>query len=552
MPPDMNRRKIVMARSMKLGHCICNPRQGCPCTTFRERNICTCAGERPPRKATSVALTAYVRKAGCASKIGQSDLLRVLGNLPDVTDPAVVVGTAAGDDAGVYRLPDGSLLVQTVDVFTPCVDDPHLFGKIAAVNSVSDVYAMGGRPLTALSVIGFPIDELDGTIMEAILQGGIEALDEAGCSLIGGHSINDEEIKCGFSVTGVIDDGRYIAHDAVESGDVLVLTKPLGTGVVCFASQIGRMPRAGLNEVGGYMATLNRDAAELMTQHNAHACTDVTGYGLMGHLLEMVRSRGLTARIDLPAVPVFAAAEACLRAEMLSGAVERNMEYSMAWVAVEDGTDSDDVRILYDPQTSGGLLIAMPESESAAYVSAMTERGHEGVSVIGRITDAGGARPEGGIIVGGGGVSTFVGTRIELLLAKKNDTTSKDVADTSPSCCDSPPVIEDVAETPPSCCDSPPVSNDAVSGQARGEFAVFMKTVNVDGAVDRRTKKLAAIALSVAQRCRPCLVSHMRSAESMGISRAEMEEAAYLGISFAGSPSLMLYNEVCRELGWNA
>jgi len=220
MAINIERRKKVMARSMKLGHCICNPAKGCPCDTLKELNVCPCAGEKLPTKSGPVALTQHVRKAGCASKIPQADLLQILKKLPPVTDPNILVGAAAGDDAGVYRIDDAHTLVQTVDVFTPCVDDPHLFGRIAAANSVSDVYAMGGRPITALSIVGFPIDELDGQLMEAMLRGGMETLEEAGCSLIGGHSINDEEIKCGFAITGLIDAARTLRRDAARAGDV--------------------------------------------------------------------------------------------------------------------------------------------------------------------------------------------------------------------------------------------------------------------------------------------------------------------------------------------
>ena len=194
---NLTRRKAVMGRSIKLGHCVCNPKKPCPCDTFKNYNVCTCAGEKLPIKKDRIALTQHVRNAACTSKVGQADLKRILGKLPPITDPNVLVGTAAGDDAGVYRIDDKYNLVQTVDVFTPCVDDPYLFGQITAANSLSDIYAMGGKPLTALSIIGFPIDELDSEIMEAILLGGMEKLQEANCSLIGGHSIDNEEIMCG-------------------------------------------------------------------------------------------------------------------------------------------------------------------------------------------------------------------------------------------------------------------------------------------------------------------------------------------------------------------
>lgn len=385
MAVDTQRRRAVMARSLKLGHCICNPKKMCPCDTFKERNVCSCAGERFPVREKEVALTSYVRKAGCASKIGQADLLRILKKLPPVTDPRVLVGIAAGDDAGVYRIDDRYSLVQTVDVFTPCVDEAYLFGQIAASNSVSDVYAMGGRPITALSIIGFPIEELDDSVMEAILRGGIDKLREADCPVIGGHSINDEEIKFGFAVTGVIDADKIVERGRCRAGDLLVLTKPLGTGMVCFARQIGRVSEEGLREVGASMATLNKDAAELMLKYKAHACTDITGYGLSGHLVEMLGEGGIQAEIDMSELPVFAAAAECLENDILPGAIERNQDYSQAWIAARDGEGEKNLAILYDPQTSGGLLVSLPERRAMVFVEEMQGRGHGSTSIIGRI-----------------------------------------------------------------------------------------------------------------------------------------------------------------------
>ena len=214
----------------------------------------------------------------------------------------------------------------------PCVDDPYLFGQIAAANSLSDIYAMGGQPLTALSIIGFPIEELDGAIMEQILRGGMDTLAEARCALLGGHSINDTEIKCGFAVTGLIDPARIIERGRARPGDVLVLTKPLGTGVIGFAAQLGRVSAASLEEAGRFMATLNRDAAELMLEHEVHACTDVTGFGLAGHLAEMARGSGVSAEIDLAALPVLAAAAECLEEGIF---FRRNREES----GILDGLD---------------------------------------------------------------------------------------------------------------------------------------------------------------------------------------------------------------------
>jgi len=549
MPIDVKRRKKVMSRSIKLGHCVCNPKKPCPCDTFKEHNICTCAGEKMPVKSKNIALTQYVRKAGCASKIGQADLLRILSTLPQVTDPNVLLGTAAGDDAGIYRLDDHQSLVQTVDVFTPCVDNPYLFGQIAAANSVSDVYAMGGRPITALSVIGFPIDELDGSIMEAILKGGMDKLLEADCSLIGGHSINDQEIKCGFAVTGLIETTKTVQRDKVCAGDVLILTKPLGTGIVSFAAQIGRISDECLNEAGVSMATLNKDAAELMVTYNAHACTDVTGYGLMGHLVEMVHDDGLAAEIDMSALPVFAAVKECLEQEIMSGAIERNQDYSMAWVNVEDDSGKEYLPILYDTQTSGGLLISMQEEHAEAFTEDMKNRGHSATSVIGRIVEKDNKHSSGKVVI--------MNTRLENLIGRREGVVIKDRKDTagSSSCCDDPVSVEVIADSnccskpaEESCCALPPTFDDDVTADSLAVFKDFMKQVSSEGLIDKRVKKLMAIALSVAQRCKPCLIIHIKSALSMGISGAEIDEAVNLAIAFSGCPAMTFYQEVCKEI----
>jgi selenide,water dikinase len=366
-----------------------------------------------PVKKGRVALTAHVRRAGCASKIGQADLFAVLRNLPPVEDPNVLVGMAAGDDAGVYRIDDERALVQTVDVFTPCVDDPYLFGQIAAANSVSDVYAMGGKPLTALSVIGFPIEELDGSIMRLMLHGAMDKLREANCALVGGHSINDDDIKLGFAVTGIMPAGDAVRRDRAEPGDVLVLTKPIGTGMVSFGAQIGRVSRACLNEVGSWMAMLNRDAGELMVKHGAHACTDITGFGLAGHLVEMVRGSGVSAELDLSRLPVFGVVPECLESDILSGAIERNASYAMGWVHASH-PEAKSLNVLYDPQTSGGLLVALPPAAARRFVAEMRSRGHRVACEIGRIVRKG-ARSDGKIVVLDSGLSNLVGSRRGIL-----------------------------------------------------------------------------------------------------------------------------------------
>jgi len=552
MPIDLTRRKAVMSRSLKLGHCVCNPKQACPCELFIEQNVCTCAGEKLPTKAGPARLTQFVRKAGCASKIGQADLIRMLSKLPPLTDPNVIVGTAAGDDAGVYRLDDSYNLVLTVDVFTPCVDDPYLFGQIAAANSVSDVYAMGGKPLTALSVIGFPIDDLDSGIMETMLLGGVDKLAEANCSLIGGHSINDQEIKFGFAVIGLVEPTQIMRRDGARCGDVLVLTKPLGTGMVSFAAQIGRVSEQCLNEVGAWMATLNKDAAELMIKYKAHACTDITGYGLAGHLVEMARGSAVNVEIDLSAVPVFAAVEECLKNDILPGAIERNQEYAMAWVSTAEVADERNFAVLYDPQTSGGLVISLPAEAAKDMVAEMQERGHTAAAIVGRVVGKDSSKADSKVVVVNCRLKNFVGSRAVAIATEKGkapvvsgvrDALPAQKVEETMSCCSNVPQ--------PTCCQTPPTINAGeATMNASVMFTDFMKEVNKEGLIDKRAKKLMAVALSISQRCKPCLRLHIKSALEMGITKAEIDEAAWLAISFAGCTGMMFYQDVCAELNF--
>ena len=236
---DMQKRKRVMVRSMQLGHCICSPKQPCPCDIFRRQDLCPCAGERANGDTGPLRLMSLIDSAGCASKIDAATLQGVLQGLPFVDDPRVLVGVPAGDDAGVYKLSDDLALVQTVDVFSPSVDDPYTFGQIAAANSLSDVYAMGGRPITALSIVGYPIHAAPEEAMREILRGGLDKMAEAGVAVLGGHSIHDQQLKAGFAVTGLVHPQRIMTNAGAAPGDRLILTKPLGTGIVAFAGQIG-------------------------------------------------------------------------------------------------------------------------------------------------------------------------------------------------------------------------------------------------------------------------------------------------------------------------
>src|SRR5664279_1551679 len=384
MKIDLAKRRRVMQRSMRLGHCICDPRRPCPCDVFREQSICPCAGERPdPVDFSELKLTSLVRNAGCASKISPTDLEAVLKRLPEVKDPAVISGLAAADDAAIYRIAENLCLVQTVDVFTPCVDDPHLFGRICAANCLSDIYAMGGEPRTALSILAFPSETLDGEIMYRMLAGAMETLAQAGVALVGGHSIKDDEIKLGFAITGLINPAVAAALETPRADDVLVLTKPLGTGVLAFCEQVGRGNAEGMAAAADSMASLNKAAAEAKKAAGASACTDITGFGLFGHLMRMARQSKLTAEVFADALPSFAGALEAFRDGVIPGAVERNREFVADCLEVGPNVDEALVHLGWDAQTSGGLLIAIAPERLKKLEQELAQRGVKAF-IIGR------------------------------------------------------------------------------------------------------------------------------------------------------------------------
>ena len=389
---DYAKRKRIMGRSIRLGHCICSPKEPCPCDLFKQKNVCLCAGEREEDAPEDVALTTLVENAGCASKIGQEDLKRALAGLPRISDPRVLVSSDTCDDAGVYKLTPTTALVQSVDIFTPVVDDAYVFGEIAAANSVSDIYAMGGKPLTALSIVAFPIERLSPRIMNKMLQGGIDKLREAGVAVLGGHSIKDREIKFGFAVTGIVHPKKMTVNSKAKPGDALILTKPLGTGTLSFARQIGRAPAEGLAESERSMRELNRDAAEAMTAAGVTTATDITGFGLAGHLGEIAAQSGVEVEVYGQAIPVFAGVMDLIRQGVISGAVERNREYASAFVKRAKGVAEEFETLLYDPQTSGGLLIAVRKSKAASLLATLHKKGVESATIIGRVTRKGPAK----------------------------------------------------------------------------------------------------------------------------------------------------------------
>lgn len=303
------------------------------------------------------------------------------------TDENVLIGLDRADDAGVYRISDEIALIQTVDFFTPIVDDPYWFGQIAAANALSDVYAMGGVPKTAMNLVAFPAKEMDLSVLRLIIQGGIDKIKEAGVVLIGGHSIVDKELKYGLSVTGIIHPDRVLAKKNLRPGDRLVLTKPLGTGIVNTAIKAALASPELTDRVTRLMAALNRDAARIMADFDISACTDVTGFGLLGHLAEMVCGSGTSVRVTSGQVPVIAEALGFANMGFVPAGAYHNKSFREYMVSYADSVPRSLQDVLFDPQTSGGLLISVSDIHAAALVEALKAGGIEDAAQIGEVID---------------------------------------------------------------------------------------------------------------------------------------------------------------------
>jgi selenide,water dikinase len=304
----------------------------------------------------------------------------VLGKLARQIDPHVLVGFDKADDAGVYQLTPELALVQTVDFFTPIVDDPYTFGQIAASNALSDVYAMGGKPLSALAMVCFP-EKADISILEQILAGGLSKMVEAGCTVIGGHSIRDPEIKFGYSVTGTIDPRRVLTNSGARAGDVLVLTKALGTGVISTAIKKGAAEVEWIEAATRSMTTLNKQAAEISLKYDVHGMTDVTGFGLIGHAREMALGSGMSLRLFASAVPLLSGALECVARGFVPGGLQNNRSFASCCVECDAGVPEHLQTIFYDPQTAGGLLISVNRLDAGALVDELRDSGVPAVNV---------------------------------------------------------------------------------------------------------------------------------------------------------------------------
>ncbi len=297
------------------------------------------------------------------------------------------MGIDVSDDAGIYKLTDEIALVQTLDFFTPIVDDPFEFGRIAAANALSDVYAMGGRPLTAMNIVCFPINDLDKAILRSILQGGLDIIHKAEATMIGGHSVEDPELKYGLSVTGIVHPKKFLTNAGAKPGDFLILTKPLGTGILATVLKAGELDEKTTGQITSLMVTLNKDAAEATVEVGVNACTDVTGFGLLGHCLEMAQASNVGIKIDTQKVPFIPAAKTFAAMGFVPGGGYTNRKFCSNHLEIDPSVDPVLLDIISDPQTSGGLLISVPKDKASSLVQKLLEKNTPSASIIGEVVD---------------------------------------------------------------------------------------------------------------------------------------------------------------------
>lgn len=317
------------------------------------------------------------------AKLAPSDLAQALSKLPAQNSENVIVGFDTSDDAGVFRLSDDVALVQTLDFFTPVADDPEIYGQVAAINSLNDIYAMGGTPLTALSIVCYP-QKGDWDVLSQILAGGQKAMNDEGVVVIGGHSVDDKEMKFGYSVTGIVHPDKVITNAGAKPGDVLILTKPIGTGAINTAIKNGKASRQTEAAAIKAMTTSAAAASKVMQSVGVNACTDVTGFGLMGHAYEVAKASRVTLNVDSKAVPLLPDVLELISQGMLTRGDKNNRVYVGETVRIQTSVSSEMQSALFDPQTAGGLLISMPSANANAFISEI-----EGSSVIGSVAEKG-------------------------------------------------------------------------------------------------------------------------------------------------------------------
>ena len=330
-----------------------------------------------------VKLTSMSPAAGCAAKIGPGTLAGILQVLPGFEDPNLLVGIETSDDGAVYQISEDTALIQTLDFFPPMVDDPYVFGQVAAANALSDIYAMGGEPKVALNIVAWP-NCVNPKFLGEILKGGADKVKEAGAVLAGGHSIVDESVKYGLSVTGIVHPDKILANNGCQAGDVLILTKKLGVGLICTANRVHEASEADMEEAIRSMTTLNKYAAEVLYKYTVHACTDVTGFGFLGHLHEMLDGRW-SAVIESSEIPYMEGAYRAAEEFYLTAAAQRNRNHVQEFVSFEDIPFAME-EILFDPQTSGGLLAAVDAKEADVILKELQAIGLP-ARIVGKVTE---------------------------------------------------------------------------------------------------------------------------------------------------------------------
>jgi cysteine desulfurase len=336
-----------------------------------------------------IKLTKYTHGLGCACKLRPQELEKILSEIPVLNNPDILVGVENSDDAAVVKLSDDQALVQTLDFFTPIVDDPYEFGAIAAANSLSDIYAMGAKPLFALNIVGFPSTRLPMSVLKDILQGASDKAKEAGIPILGGHTVDDTEPKYGMAVSGLVHPDKIYRNSTARAGDVLILTKPIGTGILATALKRGILEENTKSALVKNMITLNKNAAEVLAKHNITACTDVTGFGLLGHLKELSEGSCINAEINLAAIPLLPQTTEMALAGVIPGGTKDNLEYVGSKVSFHESINETSRYILADAQTSGGLLFTVQARDAKAILEDLRETGDKSATIIGKMTVAG-------------------------------------------------------------------------------------------------------------------------------------------------------------------
>jgi len=327
--------------------------------------------------------------------LGPEDLDKALKGLELMDDPNLIVGLKDIDDAGVYKISDDLALIQTIDFFTPIVDDPYTFGQIAAANALSDVYAMGGKPLTAMNVVCFPVQSMDISVLREILKGGLDKMRQAKVTLVGGHSVEDTELKYGLSVTGIIHPERVLTNAGAKPGDKLILTKSIGTGIINTAIKGKMASEESISKVIKLMTTLNKGASEIMQNVGVNSCTDITGFGLLGHACEMAEASAMGMLINLSSIPFIPEAEEYAKTGMVPGGAHRNKKYRIHQIEIDPDISPEMIDILFDPQTSGGLLISVSKEKTDELIRQLKKAGIDKAAIIGDVI----AEPSGRIVV---------------------------------------------------------------------------------------------------------------------------------------------------------